>query len=378
MLTLADIRSRALTRYRQALKSWPDHESAFPISLPIGGTKGLSIPEINRRVAELRKASADFSPHGYHLEWIEKNSRSHGKNLFPTQAIFKSTAQLASFLDRYSEWEKYNVALAPTIREFPTLLRVIRKNPTLILPALLRWTEILNVIRWRLDHPTLHCYLREIPVLPHSKFIEDNLALFNILFEALIPPAFIKKGTRSFERRFGFRKRERFIICRLLDPALKTTLAWPSRELALHPDDLSHLPIGGIRQVIIVENQVNLHTLPTIPGALAIHGGGNAVTRLSEADWLREIPLTYWGDLDVQGFEILASLRSHFPHLTSFGMDRETLATHRHLATPGIPSANKTPFLTPSEATAYRWLRRFKKRLEQERLPQDWLRRIKK
>ena len=373
MLTVADIRKRALIRYRKVLKAWPDHEESFPFHLPIGGTKSLAIPEINKRINQLRQASDVLSPHGYQLDWTEKNSRSLGKNRFPNHAIFKSAGHLASFLDCYSEWEKFTRTMAPTVAEFPNLLPVIRKNLPLILRSLPHWADVQKVLRWRLQNPTLHCYLREIPVLPHSKFIEENSALFKILFTTLIPSAFQKKGARSLERRFHFRKRERFIICRLLDPTLRTALNWPSRELALHPDDFSHLPIVGIRQAIIVENQVNLHTLPDLPHTLAIHGGGCAVTRLAQADWLGQIPLTYWGDLDVQGFEILSQLRAHFPNLTTFAMDRAALAAHRQLATPGIPSVQKAPNLTTTETIAYRWCRRFNRRLEQERLPQQWV-----
>jgi hypothetical protein len=73
--------------------------------------------------------------------------------------------------------------------------------------------------------------------------------------------------------------------------------------------------------VLIVENKVNLLTLPRLPGTLAIGGLGNAVMLLRYCAWLGSVSITYWGDIDVQGFEILSRLRG-IPEVVSMNYDR--------------------------------------------------------
>jgi len=57
---------------------------------------------------------------------------------------------------------------------------------------------------------------------------------------------------------------------------------------------------------------------------IAIFGSGFSVHNLKNAQWLSNCELLYWGDLDVQGFEILSQFRSYFPHAQSMLMDKIT------------------------------------------------------
>ena len=70
---------------------------------------------------------------------------------------------------------------------------------------------------------------------------------------------------------------------------------------------------------------------------------------LARAVWLHRCQLHYWGDIDTHGFAILDQLRSYFPHVASFLMDRETLLTHRlHWGEEPEP-ARRLPRLTAQE-----------------------------
>ena len=63
--------------------------------------------------------------------------------------------------------------------------------------------------------------------------------------------------------------------------------------------------------------------------------------------------LYYWGDIDVQGFEILSQFRSYFPQTQSLLMDRATFDTYFE-GDKGTPSNVSKPLhLTPVEATLY-------------------------
>jgi hypothetical protein len=78
------------------------------------------------------------------------------------------------------------------------------------------------------------------------------------------------------------------------------------------------------------------------------------------------------GDIDVEGFEILSSLRAIFPSARSFLMNLDTLERWRHLAVPGTGRNRDLPVhLTDAEQQACLRCRDENLRLEQERIPQD-------
>lgn len=130
-------------------------------------------------------------------------------------------------------------------------------------------------------------------------------------------------------------------------------------------------PIHAHR-VLIVENKVNLLTLPPMAGAVALGGLGNDVTDLRYLSWLAEAAIWYWGDIDVEGFGILSRLRSLHPQTRSLLMDEGTLAGWRHLAGTGSGRPCEVPpGLTLPVRAAFDVCLRDNLRLEQERLPQD-------
>ena len=128
----------------------------------------------------------------------------------------------------------------------------------------------------------------------------------------------------------------------------------------------------GADLVVIVENKVNLLTLPSIPRAIGLGGLGDGVVLLRYLSWLNHMQIVYWGDLDTEGFEILSSLLAIFPHVRSFLMDINTLSQLQHLAVPGTGrKPDVPPHLSEEEQRAYVYCRDENRRLEQERIPQN-------
>jgi hypothetical protein len=129
------------------------------------------------------------------------------------------------------------------------------------------------------------------------------------------------------------------------------------------------LPVHDAR-IWIVENKVNLLTLPPSARTIAVGALGRAIVELRSVPWLARLPIFYWGDLDVEGFEILSALRAEFPQARSMFMDATALANYRHLAVqgtgrkPAIP-----PHLTPPELQAFSECVGGNLRIEQERIP---------
>jgi hypothetical protein len=125
-------------------------------------------------------------------------------------------------------------------------------------------------------------------------------------------------------------------------------------EVTVRISDLVRFPVAA-RRVIILENEITYHALPVLDDAVAIVGGGYAISRLAPLRWLCDKDISYWGDLDTHGFAILDRLRSAFPRAGSLLMDRATLETHRdHWAREGRQQLGPLTRLTLDEAELHR------------------------
>jgi hypothetical protein len=159
---------------------------------------------------------------------------------------------------------------------------------------------------------------------------------------------------------------------RLLDRDLLGELHLPFDELSLPLRSLATLPVRN-STAIIVENRLNLFTLPARARTVGIEGEGKAVTRLERLKWLHDNRIVYWGDIDVDGFQILSALRNLFPHTESVMMDRATLEEHRGFVIDGNGrSVNVKSNLTDEEAATYQICQQKNLRLEQERVFQSY------
>ena len=124
--------------------------------------------------------------------------------------------------------------------------------------------------------------------------------------------------------------------------------------------------------MFVVENKINLLTLPFVRNGIAIGGLGKAVSLLREINWLQNATIYYWGDLDVEGFEILSQFRLMFQQTDSLLMNMDTLPKYTGLAVPWQNRNRGTPSgLTKSEHATYECLLHNGIRLEQERIPQS-------
>ena len=141
-------------------------------------------------------------------------------------------------------------------------------------------------------------------------------------------------------------------------------------DLAAPVEQIAALPLRP-RLVIVSENLESMLALPDWDGVVAVHGSGYAVSVIERIDWLRGVPVLYWGDLDSHGFAILHRLRTHLPAVTSVLMDEETLVAHRDLwVREEKPHRGAFDTLTGQEARALARVRTDGDvRLEQERIP---------
>ncbi len=133
------------------------------------------------------------------------------------------------------------------------------------------------------------------------------------------------------------------------------------------------------KKVLVVENKTTLYTtttfltLPKMDKTIAIFGSGYSVANLKNVKWFKNIELLYWGDIDVQGFEILSQFRGYFPQTKSVLMDLVTFEKffEHDLGTPTNISTILN--LTDSEQELYDILKTNNWRLEQEKIPFDYV-----
>ena len=233
-------------------------------------------------------------------------------------------------------------------------------------------------------HPRPGVYLRQLDAPGvDSKFIEAHRGVLGELLDLALPAAAVEStasGVSQFTRRFGFLDKPVRIRFRLLDPTLSVLPGCSGLcDLTLDATSFAVLALP-VERVFITENETNFLAFPVLERAIALFGAGYGWEALAQAQWLRRCALYYWGDIDTHGFAILDQLRSHFPHVASMLMDRETLLEHRaHWGEEPDPVCHDLMRLTPDEAVVYDELRfdrlQLQLRLEQERIGFGWLNR---
>jgi len=267
-------------------------------------------------------------------------------------------AEFAAFVD--------DVALIRAA--LPELEAWLEANPQHVIEQHGAWPELLRVCAYFRANPHPNMYIRELPIALHTKFIEHHSSILTCLLDALLPEAAVNREEKQFERRYGLRYDTPLIRIRLLDDTLPARIGLALMDVAAPAAQLAALPCEGLR-CIVAENKLVFLTLPPLPNTIAIFGSGFQVELLRELPWLHACPIWYWGDLDAQGFQILARLRALFPQVVSLMMDAPTFEAFREFAVSGTESrVVELPQLTHDEQALYANLARANLRLEQERI----------
>ena len=155
-------------------------------------------------------------------------------------------------------------------------------------------------------------------------------------------------------------------------------MAFAYKSKHLTPKDIG-IPISQfkkllipIRNVYVVENKTNMLSFPAFENSIVICGMGFRVDILKEAKWLNEKKMFYWGDFDAQGFQILSEIRTHFPNIKSFLMDRETFDKFYEGDKGKETNVEKELCLTLEENDMFQYLKINNLRLEQEKIPYEY------
>ena len=415
MIGPKEVRERALKWWPEVLRAALTKEDLFPRALPrIGKVTAVKTPEDAARVAAEHAALLPGDGKHYVLEWRAVTTRRFGEQRFVDRIVIPDLRAYLRLTGKELEYGDFLGAERMIRSDQPALKGWLRNNVLDVLTYSDQWPYLLMVVDYfRHRHVRDRYYVRELPIPVPTKFIETHRVVLTSLLEALglgltaeeRAARGVGMGVRDFARRYGVRTIQPLVRVRLLGgkrgplevsspaapspsggwgaraagnnaPPLKLDrIPWEElRDISLPLDDFARLAPPA-KRIIVLENKAsfaNLETFLTLPDledTAAIFGSGFRAGLLSEATWLHDVELLYWGDLDAHGLQIVNQLRGYFPHLRTLLMDRRTLDIHRDYWVEAAPStAVELPHLTEGELALYDYLNDGRIRLEQERI----------
>lgn len=371
MIQPDDIRRKAENLYGDFVRSWLAGDGLFfPRLIPSQRDPDPESAGAIQSVRALRDGSKEVLGFGYTVEWREVNSRRFGRNLFPSRIVIETQDDFLRLTGRARDFGRLQDAVNAIRARHTALDGWIRSNIAALTDLAPDVSGLLEVVDVLQRAPRPGCFPRELPASVDTKFVERHEKVLRQWLDQVLPPHTIRADEEHFERRYGLRYAEPHLLVRFLDPIVQQRMGFPCDVLSLPLHTLGAWQINGL-SVIIVENKVNLLTVPRGSYAIALGGLGNAISLLRYLPWLGVSDITYWGDLDVEGLAILSALRMVFPHARSVLMDDIAVAAWRHLAVPGTRRAQAVPpHLSQGERSAFMACADHNLRIEQERIPQ--------
>ncbi|MFN0016428.1 MAG: Wadjet anti-phage system protein JetD domain-containing protein [Saprospiraceae bacterium] len=368
MITLEELHKKALNLYPEVLRSTRTGEVFFPKTIPANKQPGTDLAALHRQVVPLVAASKEQAGLGYTIRYEQRKTRLHGIQDLPTAFVFETRDDYLYFLKKTEEFAQFERDATSIAQHFPALADWIETHPLQVVEYAGRWGDLLAVCQWFVTTwvPDRY-YLRELTVPVHTKFVEQHKGILTRLLDVLLGER-VNVAENSFEQRFHLRYDEPLVRIRLLDAVMP---GFRDVSLPVSAFRTAHFPV---RRVFVLENKMNFLAFPAVPEAAAIWGKGFQVSILKNIDWLARAEIFYWGDLDAQGLQILSQWRGYYPHTQALLMDRKTLLRFQRDWVAGTPTtATRLPGLSAEEHSLFDFLKENNQRLEQEKIPQDWL-----
>lgn len=356
----ADVTEKARRTVDRNLKSWLFGGAVEPLTVRLGSPSEAAVAAHRSAVQAWVRA---WQRSRLDVCWAERHWPSLGRQLLPVAVTIEGADPIAAAAGAgvAKRWQ--------TAQSRYARLQVLEERPewTAVLAETFRhWNSLadndfdrlLAVLCWLRANPLSGLLIRQLPIPGvDTKWLGTHRGVVTSLAVPLGVPEDL-----------GLRERELLRAIAILDPALRQGLP---RLFAAADRELGALEVAPPR-VLLVENLQTLEALPDVPDTVAVFGWGGHALAVTEFPWVRAAPrVLYWGDLDADGFAILARFRARRP-CDSVLMDHATLARWRELAVPHPATESvDTDLLTDSERAALDVLRRDGLRLEQERIPME-------
>ncbi|WP_445733788.1 Wadjet anti-phage system protein JetD domain-containing protein [Mariniflexile sp.] len=375
MITPKEIKDKTERKYISFLQSLVE-QRPFE-KLVIRGNKSYtksSLSEFEREIQLIHSQSKEKKGFGYSLDFQKVKTKYLGTQDLPTSIYFDNEKDFLKFLGKENEVFFFKSSIEKILFEFLELKDWIIRNPKKVIDNLNAWQNILQVCHYFKQNPKPNFYIRELPVKVHTKFIERNKGIIRELLDVLIYEH-VNTEEKEFEKRFYLKYAEPQIRFKVLDKTISDRFFSGIDDIAIPVSQFEKLELP-IRKALVVENKTTLYTTLTLPkmnDTIAIFGSGFSVFNLKNVRWFDDLELLYWGDIDVQGFEILSQFRTYFPHTKSILMDNKTFDKFFEDDKGTTSNLSAKLKLTDEEQLLYEILKTNNWRLEQEKIPLDYV-----
>lgn len=351
-----DVTARARRTVDRNLKSWLFGVPADALTVRLGGPSEATVAA-HRVIVEDWVHAWQASTLDVH--WEERRWPSLGTQQLPVAVTIAGADAIAAAAGEARRWRclQRRLALLESLAEGPQWSAVL-SDTFRYWKALTDsdFERLLATVRWLQQHPDSGLLIRQLPIPGvDTKWLGAHRTAVTALAVPLGVPDHL-----------GLRERELLRAVVIADPVLRQGLP---RIFAAPDTELAALDLVA-PQVLVIENLQTLEALPDVPGTVAVFGWGDNATAVARFPWVRGAArVVYWGDLDIDGFDILARFRSECP-CESLLMDRASVERWRDLAVPdGAAGSVGASWLTEAERAALDVVRRDGLRLEQERIP---------
>lgn len=385
MIPYDDIVARAERWWPEVLKAELTGEAFFPkVIQKKRFPKGTSTAEQFAVLEQVRNNSkAIVSPTeteqvlGYGYTYHLAETGLSAKNRIAKQLTFDRLEDYLAFTKKQELFTTFKSRVEKVRSAFPELEDWLVKNAIKLVEFEELWDRIDSVLNFFQTNPRPNLYLRELQLPVDTKFIERNVKLLDELLELVLPDDAIDSNETVFEKKYGLQWVEPLIRISFLDADLLHASGEKDSDFGLPVRTLANRD-WPVNKVLVIENLTTLLSLRDkgVPNVLGLHGHGYRVANFIDLKWLHQCQLYYWGDIDVQGFEILSLFRQRFPHAKSILMDPPTIdQTHPNSKGTGKPSRWRKPpqGLTDAEFAGYQWAKDGWNQIEQEHLPMDYV-----
>lgn len=371
MIKSTEILGKAKKKYARYLSSLADGERFERIVIPCDKKPSADFKQYTLECENIISHSKETKGYGYTISWCTITKKSIGRQDLPKEISFENEVDYLRFLKKEKEVRQFKDDVYLIISAFPELKEWIVKYPQRVIDNAEKWNDLLKVLVYFKSNPCPHLYIRELPIQVHTKFIETNKKVLKEMLDIVIAEH-VLFAESVFEKRYHLKCVEPLLRLRSLDDDLSREFFSPISDVSFPISQIRSLSLE-VKNVFIVENLVNFLTFPKIPNSIVIFGSGYRVSSLKNIDFLKQAKLYYWGDLDIQGFEILSQFRSYFPQTVSLLMDGHTF----HMFYEGNKGVSNNVAvelnLTAEEYELYNQVRSKNLRLEQEKIPQQYL-----
>ncbi len=369
MITPIEIKKKAANKYKAYLQSIVEGESFNPIVIVGDKKPNEDTVKFEEELRELISCSKEKKGYGYTIEYQTVKTKRHGIQDIPTYISFQTEYDYLKYINEEKDTAKFKKDISSILSSFPELKDWIYKYPIKVIEN--DWESLLKVCKYFKAIPQPHLYIRELPIQVHTKFIENNKGIIRELLEIIIAEH-INVDEKQFESRFNLKCDETLVRFRILDKAISQQLFGGIDDISIPISEFQYLSLP-IQTAYVVENKINMLTFPVKRNSIVIWGHGFGVDIMKNVEWLKTKKIYYWGDLDAYGFQILSEIRTHFEQVESFMMDRHTFDLFYEGDKGAETNVEKDLHLTEEEKMMFKFLKANYLRLEQEKIPFEYV-----